>query len=182
MQPRIVNFVLDSLGLPLVQPVYEDSLKLVEGDNQNGFTSRFGTLVVGALALRYKQEQQIQLSIAISQVNMTKTIVKTAIQGLDGTVKEYINDGDYEITIRGAIVSNDRSYPSEQVKQLHQILLIKDALDVESEYLNVFGIYNVVVESYSFPQQEGMQNLQLFELQCVSDLPIELVVDNETLN
>jgi len=43
---------------------------------------------------------------------------------------------------------------------------------------DIFNIQNIVVESFSFPQVEGTQNVQLFEVSAVSDDPIELTVLN----
>ena len=41
---------------------------------------------------------------AIVDVTQVKNIVKTQIAGMDGSVLEYINQGDYEITIRGFLI------------------------------------------------------------------------------
>ena len=40
------------------------------------------------------------------EISNTRNIVKTDIQGRDGSVKEFINNGDYQISIKG-ILSND---------------------------------------------------------------------------
>jgi len=46
---------------------------------------------------------------------------------------------------------------------------------VVSDYLRIFNIYNMVVVGYSFVQQAGYQNMQMFEIAAVSDDPEELI-------
>ena len=107
---------------------------------------------------------------------MSKNIIKTAIQGRNGTVKEYISDGDYDITLRGMLTSQNASqYPLEEFNRLLKLCELNEALTIVSDYIQLFGIYDIVIDSSSFPQREGFQNTQLFELKCVSDKPIELI-------
>lgn len=122
-----------------------------------------------------KGDLQLQLVWVLAEVNMQKNIVKTAVQGRDGTVKEYVSDGDYQVTIRGGLFSPfSNAYPKEDMQTLVALLKLNTPLTVISEYLLQFNIYELVVEDYSFSQKEGVQNVQLFEIKTVSDFPIEL--------
>lgn len=193
--PRNIDFVIQQFGLgnfrirkynPNGQSLEKDT-KSYNLETSNFSTSSkisyLGTPVFGEIVLKYQPlNLELELQTVLAEISMTKNIVKTALQGADGTVKEYISDGDYEITLQGAVVFEDNGYPEDDAKLLHQLCLVKDALIVESEFLQLFDIYNLVIESFSFPQQEAMLNMQLFELQCVSDKPIELILENETLN
>lgn len=192
---RDIEFILQQFGLGGVRVInYNTNSKELEQRSvdynleqgnvpPSDTVSYLGTPVFGAVVLKYEPlNLELELQTVLSEISMTKNIVKTELQGVDGTVKEYISDGDYEITIQGAIVSEDDFYPEDGATLLHQLCLVKDALVVESDFLQLFDIYNIVVESYSFPEQEGFLNMQLFELQCISDKPIELIVENETLN
>ncbi|MTV78265.1 hypothetical protein GM535_13710, partial [Streptococcus pneumoniae] len=59
---------------------------------------------------------------------MQKTIVKTPVNGMAGTVKEYINDGDYSASIRGVLYSNTPGdYPKAQVEALISVCKRKEA-------------------------------------------------------
>lgn len=120
----------------------------------------------------------IFIETVLFDVSQNKNIVKTAIQGRNGTVKEYISDGDYNVIIRGVIASESaEKYPEEEVLKLVNILKVQKEIEVASRYLNdVFNITNLVVESYSFPQTQGYQNIQAFEINCISDDPIELTI------
>lgn len=192
---RNIDFVISKFGLGSVRVIdYKTdrnnleqrsvSYNLEQGNvPQSGKVSYLGTPVFGEVVLKYEPlNLQLELQTVLSEVSMTKNIVKTSVEGVDGTNKEYISDGDYEVTIRGAIVAEDNFFPEDEVKLLHQLCLVKDSLIVESEFLQLLDIYNLVIESYSFPEEEGYLNMQFFELQCVSDKPIELIIEDETLN
>ena len=122
----------------------------------------------------------IIIDTVLFTVTQTKNIVKTPIQGRNGTVKEYVSDGDYLIEISGAIVSPDRTYPQTEVNELIQILKAPLAIPADSlisEFLNWFDIHSIVVESYDIPQTEGTRNQQEFRISAVSDIPVELEID-----
>lgn len=108
-------------------------------------------------------------------VSQSKNIVKTAIQGRNGTVKEFISDGDYQISISGSISSKGNNiYPKDDVIALDKILKAPVAIAVNSWYLNQFGIHNIVIEYYSLPQQPGRNSQQDFQITATSDLPVIL--------
>lgn len=127
------------------------------------------------LANRTVAYKGLEINTVLVDIQMAKNVVKTAVQGRNGTVKEYISDGDYEINIRGALVSPVPTlYPTDEVAALRDLCQVPDKLEVISSFLQLFSIHYLVIESFSFPQREGFYNTQLFELKCVSDLPIDL--------
>ena len=117
------------------------------------------------------------LNTVLFDISMTKNIVKTPLQGVNGTVKEYISDGDFAVNIKGYLVGQGLSYPEQELNALIKIIKAPIALKMDSWLLKAFGIYELVIEDYSIPATEYM-NLQYFELKCLSDLPIELVYDS----
>lgn len=123
----------------------------------------------------------INLTAVLVTLNQTKNIVKTPIQGLDGTIKEYISDGDWQVNIRGVILGQNGVYPLQEVTELKTAadMALDDAgnvLKVNSWFLQIFGIDNLVVESATYPQEEGGISMQLFEWNCISDKSIELQI------
>jgi len=120
---------------------------------------------------------RVVLQTVLADVAMTRNIVTTPVQGADGTVKEYISDGDFAVVIKGALVNEsgfDR--PTDQVNDLISLIGAKTALPVVSDYLQMFGIHNLVIMDWSMPQPEGMPNTQPFELRCPSDKPLAIAV------
>tara|TARA_R110002074_G_scaffold31540_2_gene88553 strand:- start:6817 stop:7464 length:648 start_codon:yes stop_codon:yes gene_type:complete len=137
-------------------------------------------VVYGEIFKNDDNEENFVINTVLIDVSQQKQIIKTNIQGVSGTVKEYISKGDYQVTIRGALVSESSvRYPEEEVTQLTEYLEAETSIGVASRFLDdIFNIQNIVVESFSFPQVEGTQNVQLFEVSAVSDDPIELTVLN----
>ena len=115
------------------------------------------------------------IDTALIEINQTKNIVTTAIQGRKGTVKEYINEGDFEVTITGMLVAKESNVPPRQL--MHDMNEIKKApvtLDVACNFLDAFEIYSVVVKDVKFGQIEGTRNAVLFSMNCLSDVPYEI--------
>lgn len=123
----------------------------------------------------------VEIQTALFDVSMSRNIIKTPVQGFNGTIKEYVSDGDYSISING-IITNEQPdrYPEGQVSRLNRICRLQQEVGVISPLLNiVFGITHLVIESYSFPMTEGSQNVQHFSLSCVSDKPVQLRIQEE---
>ena len=114
------------------------------------------------------------LQAILVDVVFPRNIVKTEIQGTDGTVKEYIGEGDAQITFRGVLTGTNGSYPSEDVSTLLKIIKAPVAIPVTCTYLNDKGIYNVVFEDRTLGQTEGGYSYQTFSLPAISDTPQEL--------
>lgn len=155
-------------------PVFAD-LVFIPGEYKN---NQGEIIQYGEILKNDDQNENFVVNTVLIDVSQQKQIIKTPIQGVAGTVKEYISKGDYQITIRGALVSESSVlYPTTEVQQLKEYLEAEVAIGVASRFLDdIFDIQNIVVESFGFPQKEGSQNQQLFEISAVSDEPIELTV------
>lgn len=148
------------------------------GGQGSEMLSALGTPVFCDLKLKGEADpdtEYIQLLWVLVDVDLVNNIVKTKIQGRNGTDKEYISRDDYVVRIRGAISNTfGREYPKEAVAQLNEVCQRGRNLDVVSEYLQIFKINSVVVERASFKQQEGRVNIQTFDIECLSDEPLYL--------
>lgn len=146
------------------------------GSHDGSLTSWLGTPIFSDFRFQgNKGVEDIYLETVLIDVAQTKNIVTTAINGRNGTIKEYISDGDYVVNIKGALVSQDNIYPMGDVRDLLGILLKKETLNIVSDYLRIFNIYNIVVTDYKFTQVEGYQNTQFFEINAISDIPEEII-------
>ncbi len=116
----------------------------------------------------------LRIDTVLMVVTQTKEIIRTAIQGRNGTVKEYISDGDFYINIQGAIMSNyPLVYPKEDVELFIEIMGLKKAIPIASMFLDMFSIQNMVVENYSIAEKLGSRNEVPFQINALSDYPIE---------
>jgi hypothetical protein len=98
---------------------------------------------------------------------------------INGTIKTFINRKTFEVTLKGRVISPNYSpdYPHEAVKDLQEILKHGGALEVESDYLLLFGIYNLFVTGYDFATMEANENTQAYEIRSLSDAPVEILVE-----
>ena len=125
-----------------------------------------------------------------------RNIIKTVIQGRNGTVKEYIGEGDAEITFRGVITSGQNIIrngsntaprtkslngvaPKEAIIALQQIITAPCPIPVISWYLNNLNINSVVFEARTLGQEEGGYSYQQFSLAAISDTPQELIINGK---
>lgn len=148
-----------------------------------------GVPTLTSLAFNYKGKK-IDLQECIITVNQEKNIVTTPMEGRDGTIKEYISDGDFTISVDAAVCSyiinqkddsdfqTSHAYPLEQLEKLIIFLKIKDTLEVQSDFLALYGIKNIVVKSYGMVQ-ETHSNRQAFNIQMLSDTPYEIKINQD---
>lgn len=113
---------------------------------------------------------------ALIEINQTKNIVKTAISGLNGTVKEYMSNGDYVINLRGIIVGDVANQRPDR-NDLNALVAFLNAplsLPISCTFLEELKINSVVIESYKLAQREGARNIIDIEINMLSDTAIEL--------
>lgn len=144
------------------QPIYSDiTFNAGSYVDQNNLTQEYGPLNI----------QDVLIT-----VRNPKNIIKTTLQGRDGTVKEYISNGDYIITITGKIYgAGMNNYPLEDTQKLIRICDAPQSINVTSSFLKMFNVEDIVIEDPDIPQLEGIRNYQPFTLQCSSDKPLILL-------
>lgn len=120
----------------------------------------------------------IPIDCALFTVTQNKNIVKTNVAGRDGSIKEYLGESDFEINIKGVITSNRPGVePVADRENLVAFLRYQQSLGINSAFLNdVFGIFELVVVDYNVPQKEGEISQQEFEINCISDKPVEVLI------
>lgn len=145
----------------------------------NGKFDNFGKQVFSDVSLFY-EEKEITLIHTLITVELQNTIVTTPVQGRRGTVKEYISAQDYIVTLSGSITRDETSkYPIDDVIDLVEMIEKEDRIEVVSEYLSIWHIQYLVMDRYTFPQYEGRQNQQMFDIRFISDKDIQLLIEEE---
>lgn len=174
----------DPIIIPSIPPLTLPLIPKVEPEESDEViaTSYLGTPVYSNLIFEANANTPENTDIRIDTVVMTVTqlrnIVKTPIQGRDGTVKEYINNGDYQIECNGLIVSPQANvFPRNDIEALNNLMTLNSSIVVSSSFLNLFNISDVVVEEFSFAEQEGYRNQCAFTFRLISDDPIEIKVN-----
>lgn len=125
----------------------------------------------------------IVMQSVLVDVSQSKKVVTTSIQGLDGEVMEFISNSNFVINISGNIIGQTEGdnvvgigqvYPKVDTDRLIQICRVPNALTVTSEFLNQFGINEMVITSYKFAEKEGFRNMQPFQITALSSSAINL--------
>lgn len=112
----------------------------------------------------------------IIDISGGKTLEKTQIDGQDGTFKELFSKNDYIITIRGILCQEDgtSNYPKDLVRRMREICENVKNIPISCSLTSLFGVNKIVIETFSFPAVEGFQDMQPFQLNCLSDKDIIL--------
>lgn len=115
---------------------------------------------------------------AVAAASREHRIVSTALTGRDGTVKEYINAGDWAVSIvlglqstEGGLITDE--WPGTELREARKLLERKEALRVHSEFLDALNIGRLVVRSYAVRQMTEA-NYQVIEISAVSDEDYEI--------
>lgn len=198
--------LVKGFGLPLVQRAIISAKNFDITTDKSESISRFGTPTYGGLfverpaydvysfnentkeyvkedmgsKLSENTEGGFYLENCIIDVTQSKNIITTEVTDFTGTVKEYIADGDYNITIRTFIASLDPdNYPEDQVQIFTSYLQAPRELAVTNNFLNnIFKISNIVVTSFEMSQQQGLRNVQYFTINALSWYNYQLVEAN----
>jgi hypothetical protein len=159
-------------GLPVFNPIH------------------FGTMdekrpVEWVRLLRKERMPELYLPCVLFTINGSKSVVKTEVVGQRkiGSVKEFMGYNDYQVRITGVLFNTKEKideYPIKQFNDLRRVCEAPVAVPVVNTILNRAGIMNLVIEDFSFPPFPGKENVQPFELSCVSDEPFELKIKNRS--
>lgn len=117
--------------------------------------------------------------IVLIEASRSKVIEVTTIEGRNGTIKEFSNLGDYEISIKGILVGDEGGYPTEQVKGLARFENCPVSIGVANDFLKYIGVAKLVIKRINWRNMQGYENLQAFELECMSDEDVKLVLENK---
>lgn len=109
----------------------------------------------------------------VVELNQPTMVEETYLKGRrSGSVKEIIGLDDFYITIRGFIINYETSdYPTEAVEAFRKMIKLPTELQVESPFLNMFYINEMVIFDRNIPQIEGSLQYQPFTLMCKSNEP-----------
>jgi hypothetical protein len=137
---------------PIGTPVYSD-LELIGGTYTDQITGRSVNFPT------------IKFNAVIMTVQFVSRIIKTEIQGRNGTVKEYIGEDDAQITIQGVITGFNGHYPATEVNALALTKL--DGTAKGGVVIGISDQFKVPVKYIGVG--EGVDDIQLFNKQQFVD-------------
>jgi hypothetical protein len=137
-----------------------------------------GLWVLCPLRLERENGEGLTFVDAVAAASRENHIVSTVLTGRDGTVKEYINSGDWAVRIvlglqstEGGLIADE--WPGTELREARKLLERKEALRVHSEFLDALNIGRLVVRSYVVRQMTEA-NYQVIEVSAVSDEDYEI--------
>jgi hypothetical protein len=188
------KFLIKNLALGYIKPKVFNA-EIVDSETSDK-SSYLGTYVFSNLEIpagEYKDNDGktikfdgIRIDTVLFDVGIAKNIVLTAINGHDGTIKQFINLSDYDIKASGIIigqsdasnagfdVKNTNAVPEIEIRKFNAIAKVPQEIEVISEFLDFFDISTVVITNASFSQREGFRDSVLFNFSMLSDRPVEL--------
>ena len=185
--PRVANFAKNAVMNKATTLAFSNGKQLTvinEKVSVAGSNDYLGVPALSELHFRYQGNIYV-LNDCVLTVSQEKNIMQTYLQGRDSSVKEYISDGDYsisaEIGIGGdyLLSTNNQydvsdAYPLDELSMfIKNVLKPKQALEVSSDWLDLWGIRSVVIKSDN-ATQETYSNRQTMTLQMWSDEPYEI--------
>lgn len=118
------------------------------------------------------------LNDVVVSLNLSKVIVTTQQNNFNGTIKEAISTGDYDITFNVGVLAAENGvtvdeYPEEQMRELVSFLTINERVKAVSTFLDIFDIEHIVITGFSVRQQTE-SNRQTIEIKALSDYQYEI--------
>ena len=123
----------------------------------------------------------------VLEITRAKNIVKTPLQGRNGTVKEFISMDDWHLHFKGFIINpNSNELPHELTAKMLSVFEINRHLTFNSEAFRRWAEMRmkvptedaacsvIVIDDVKLPAMDGFENVQPFEIMAVSDNPVEI--------
>jgi len=181
-----IDDILDGRDSSFTQGSLENAINFNNSEGQDfivdtggEFNQRvFAPLIFEPLVRPGISLPELRIDAVTVSLNRSKNISKQSIEGREFTIKEHITNGDFSISIEGLIASDkgDTNYPKDKLFLLKQFLNAPYTLSVTHAILNRFGVYELVIDSYSIPSIEGTKNIQKFSASATSDETVELII------
>lgn len=185
LQPKYViadgNEEMAKIAFPDVQVINPDKADAL---------SYLGTPVMFTMTFKggnYKYYHQGELNVinlpdltlpfsSMAEFAREKNLTVTATSGGFGSVKETMGHKDWSIRIKGMFSPEDYRFDEVSLKELLGFEELVDSIDVSGRMFEALGIYKLVIKGVNIGKREGYEALVPFELDCLSDEPVELIL------
>lgn len=141
-------------------------------------TTTYNVLIDGQVKPEGASTEKMAFPVVLIEAARSKVIEVTTIEGKNGSVKEFSSLGHYDISVKGILVGDDGNYPSQQVRKLARLDSRPVAINVTNDLLDYIGVKKLIIKRINWRSMQGYENLQAFELECISDEDVELVIEN----
>jgi hypothetical protein len=115
----------------------------------------------------------------ICEFSRESNVITTETLGNTGTVKELFGLGDWNISIKGIAadgIDKVKLSAHQQIESLVKWQNLSDSIGVDGDMFRGKGIYNIVIKSLDVQPIEAKYHVIPFQIEAVSDEPLELTL------
>lgn len=158
---------------------------LWQADAPIGKDKQFFPLTILLDGVEYTLPYEPMISIS-GNINLIKRNVAKAGAKNIGSIKERWSQGDYEISITGALIGSimtgdvSECFPRADFEELRNRLTAAEALEIVCEPLQLLEINRIAIESFEFPFTKG-ENVQAYEIKALSDFDHSLLIEIDSV-
>ena len=120
----------------------------------------------------------LEYPTVLVSVSQAKRIFRTAVEGQDGSVKEFVGMDDFSVQVYGIITAANGVEPEQERINLKKMLTAPVPIEVVCPFLQSLGIHLLVVESFDIPQEAGGISFQKFNINFISETPKQLRISS----
>jgi hypothetical protein len=159
---------MSHLGTPIFYPF------TLKGGVYKGYDSK------GVVTQEQLGDLRLPLSTVVEMAR-AKSITETPVSANGGSVKEVFTYGDWDIRVSG-IMMDEPKHPqgADTLETMEQRLLEFDhvaaSIGVDADLFGRRGIDRLVIKSISFNQIPGKPRMCGYQMQCTSDVALELLI------
>ena len=109
------------------------------------------------IAIKVSNDLKIDIDACTVGVNLSKTIVRTAVSERKGTVKECFGIDDYKFNVKGFLIGKNRTFPQDQILLLKSIFESSNPVELHGGYVELFldESCRVAISTLDFPEVQG---------------------------
>lgn len=116
----------------------------------------------------------------IISMKLSKKIIETELDNVEGTFKEGFTNGDYDITIQGIAVYENSLEPEEMPEQalrtIRKYVEKNSRLPITNKLANMFGVDHIVIYDFDINQVPGEFTAWSYSITAKSDKYIPLII------
>ena len=140
--------------------------------------SPLGTPVYDNITLIYNDalgnRNILQLQSVQFSVTQEQTIVENAVSGRNGTIKEYVSENDYNVSINAFVNELFNVFPFDQLRAWRKIKEAGESIQVINKTLNnVYEIDTFVVTRFQDTPTVASLNQHQLSIELKSDFPFD---------
>ena len=140
----------------------------------------YGQAIWFPVELRKSSQKVIEIEACTVAVNMTKTIIRTAVSERKGTVKECFSIDDYRFTIKGFLIGKNKLVPEDQILALKDWFETTEPIELHGGYPEIFldDSCRVAVSALDFPEVQGKATwIRPFNMTVETDYIQDLILE-----